>query len=46
MTCSYLVSIAPSRLYPHQSSQFSPLGRVVSEFVAEKVFQNVATHVK
>ncbi|UHD18367.1 MazG-like family protein [Thiocapsa bogorovii] len=34
------------RLYPCRSGHFSPLGRVATDFLADKFFQNVAMHVK
>ena len=35
-----------NRLYPRRSAHFSPLGRVVADFLGDKIFQNVAMHVK
>ena len=37
---------AYARLYPRRSAHFSPLGRVVADFLGDKSFQNVAMHVK
>jgi len=34
------------RLYPRKQAHFSPLGRVVADFLGNKFFQNVAMHVK
>jgi hypothetical protein len=34
------------RLYPDKLAHFSPLGRVVADFIGDRFFQYVAMHVK
>jgi hypothetical protein len=40
------MGLAQVRLYPDKLAHFSPPGRVVADFIADRFFQIVAMHVK